>query len=390
MTTVQKRCVRGLLAALSLGLSAPGYAALQCGEPYTIKAGDTLGAIADKAYGAPGKYSAIYYANRDVLKQGPSLIQVGQVLSIPCIGADQTPPEKPEASAEGEAAEASVAEPSEAPAEEKQPVPEAVAKPSKKRKAKPIRFLTASDYRPFTDQSLPSGGMVTEMVERAMQSADKNYKMTWINDWSAHLSPLLSEKSYDMGFPWLDPGCPTDHPRCKFLFSDSVFEMLIALYVNKDNPIAFESDSDLEGKTLCRPSGYFVFDLDQDGRNWVKENKVKLERPQSVQSCFRMLLDGKVDGVTINDFTGREAIAAMGITDQVAAAPREISTQGMHVLIHRTHPKATIYLSQLNSGLRDLKASGEYDEILERHLAHYWQMIDQAVAERQAQAATTE
>lgn len=49
---------------------------------YTVKKGDCLWAIAKKYYGNGAKYTVIYNANRDKIKN-PNLIYVGQVLTIP-------------------------------------------------------------------------------------------------------------------------------------------------------------------------------------------------------------------------------------------------------------------------------------------------------------------
>jgi len=52
------------------------------GETYTVKAGDTLSKISKQLYGDANDYMAIFYANRDKLKD-PDKIQVGQQLIIP-------------------------------------------------------------------------------------------------------------------------------------------------------------------------------------------------------------------------------------------------------------------------------------------------------------------
>src|SRR5262249_10471222 len=51
-------------------------------KTYTVKAGDTLSAIAKQFYGNANDYMKIFNANKDKLKD-PNKIQVGQVLNIP-------------------------------------------------------------------------------------------------------------------------------------------------------------------------------------------------------------------------------------------------------------------------------------------------------------------
>lgn len=51
-------------------------------KTYTVKAGDTLWALASKYYGSGAQYAKIYEANTDKVSN-PNLIHVGQVLTIP-------------------------------------------------------------------------------------------------------------------------------------------------------------------------------------------------------------------------------------------------------------------------------------------------------------------
>lgn len=51
-------------------------------KTYTVKAGDTLWALAAKYYGSGAQYTKIYEANTDKVSN-PNLIYVGQVLTIP-------------------------------------------------------------------------------------------------------------------------------------------------------------------------------------------------------------------------------------------------------------------------------------------------------------------
>jgi nucleoid-associated protein YgaU len=74
--------------------SAPAVPAAQSGpadgppaqvsapRTYTVAAGDTLSAIAQREYGAADRWKLIFEANRDQISD-PDRIQPGQVLTIP-------------------------------------------------------------------------------------------------------------------------------------------------------------------------------------------------------------------------------------------------------------------------------------------------------------------
>ena len=72
--------VTGGGAAAGAGAGAAGAAA--AGRTYTVKAGDTLSAIAKEHLGSANAYMKIFEANRDQLTD-PDKIKPGQVLKIP-------------------------------------------------------------------------------------------------------------------------------------------------------------------------------------------------------------------------------------------------------------------------------------------------------------------
>ena len=62
--------------------SAPAASAPQGGKTYTVKAGDTLGQIAQQHLGSAGAYTKIFEMNKDQLTD-PDKIKPGQVLRLP-------------------------------------------------------------------------------------------------------------------------------------------------------------------------------------------------------------------------------------------------------------------------------------------------------------------
>ncbi len=62
----------------------PTSSAAQMPNFYTVKSGDTLGTIAQEQYGNASKYTAIFEANKPMLKD-PDHIYPGQALRIPAL-----------------------------------------------------------------------------------------------------------------------------------------------------------------------------------------------------------------------------------------------------------------------------------------------------------------
>jgi polar amino acid transport system substrate-binding protein len=198
-----------------------------CNFEYVIKENETLRDIARRAYGDSQQWSVIFYANADRLGTGTTLLTPGLSIRIPCL--------------KGKQDNRAAALP---PAESAPPPASASTGPLElSTLVRRIEFLTADGAEPFTGRSLPSGGMLTAVLEASMKQVKKqakgqfDYGISWVNDWGAHLNPLLVSRAFDVGFPWTKPDC--DNPaeldaesryRCqRFFFSDPLAEILMLL-----------------------------------------------------------------------------------------------------------------------------------------------------------------
>ncbi|MEM8626341.1 MAG: transporter substrate-binding domain-containing protein [Pseudomonadota bacterium] len=359
------------LAALGSAPSASTAHAQECGTDYTIQPGDSLARIARRVYGSSTQWTVIFYANQDRLGSGNSLLVPGQPIRLPCVGENASLPQAATAAA---------------------PTPSARERRTsglRSRAVRTIQFLTADDYKPFTDRTLENGGLLTEILVKAMATrnaatgSELKYNVSWVNDWSAHLQPLLTTKAFDMGFPWFQPPCreyaqldEASQFRCRrFFFSDPLFEVPTLFFSRIEGNFTFSSDTDVYGKTICRPAGYYLFIFDQGGRNWLKDNRVTLLTPRSVEECFRLVDQKVADAVAINEFTGRSALASLGWTNRMKVLEQPVSIDTLHLVVTKTHPNARTLLFFANDAIRKLRENGDYDEIVERHLTRYWDSI---------------
>ena len=120
-----------------------------------------------------------------------------------------------------------------------------------------------------------------------MTQASHRWVSGGVNDWSAHLDPLLSNAMLDMGFPWLQPDCAQnpDNYRCaNFEFSDPMFEMLVLLFIDRTHPIQFREDSDIFGMRICR---YYTMIWTKMGATGCAMGKSHWYNPSASQIVLR-------------------------------------------------------------------------------------------------------
>lgn len=354
-----------LLAAILLlaGLfGAQTLAAATCGGTYSVRSGDSLSVIADRLYKDAGTWSTIHSQNIDAIGPKPNAIRVGMKLRMPCING--LPTGLPGGSEVSATATAAITAP-------------VRITPGNAAVRQKINLLTGDDYAPFTSKSAHNGGLITDVMNAVMTKAapQEGFAIHWVNDWGSHFDPLLSNALLDVGFPWYRPDCDSmpDSYRCvNFLFSESMFETLMLLFVDKSRPFTFEDDSDIVGKTLCRPNGYLTFDLEGSGRNWLAEEKITLKSPHTVKDCFDMVAKGEADAVAINEFTGRSVMKEHGLGDQFNVLPQPLSVLGIHAVVHKSHPRAAEMMALVSTGLQDIRDDGSYQRIIEDHLSRIW------------------
>lgn len=98
----------GLLAFV-LGLPSSSQAqqgdgSILCGDPYVIVGGDSLSAVAKRAYGDPARFDILVDANSDVIGSDPGKIEVGMSIKVPCLDTATRQPMTEAAAAETNAA----------------------------------------------------------------------------------------------------------------------------------------------------------------------------------------------------------------------------------------------------------------------------------------------
>ena len=376
---VRNRCVWCMLPVLLLVAIADSLLlnhaarAQTCGTEYKIKEGETLAQIAARVYGNPTQWTVIFYANQDRLGTNASLLVPGLAIMLPCVGGASPP---------------SPSQPQNATAPAQQPPATSADSPIMiSTMVRRVEFLTADGYPPFTGRALEGGGMLTEVISSAMNIVKQEAKgrfdfgISWVNDWSAHLNPLLLTRAFDVGFPWARPDCDSaagldasSQFRCRrFFFSDPLYEVTTSLFVRTGSAIASLQSEKISGVTFCLPAGQGVYELDQGGRNWVKDGKVTLMRPPTVDDCFRLLDNGTVEGVVATEYSGRATVISLGLADKVRMLDQPIALTPLHVVISKSHPHARTILYYVNTALAKLRDSGDYDTIIERHLDRFWE-----------------
>lgn len=341
--------------ALAIGLSsiASMAQAQDCG-PYKVRSGDSLSQIANDVYGSAGDFQIIYSANSAAIGPNPGMIRVGMTLDIPCLNDISLSTADPDAITTIATTEAL-------------PTP----------KLDKIRVVAGGNWAPFLSEEQAQGGMLTEIVNVALENAEGSpeYRIDFINDWGAHLQPLISDHRYDFSLAWFRPNCDIVERlgdgskfRCNNLkWSETLFEQILGYYTRADEAVP-TSYADLFGKTICRPAGYSTFMLEEHD---LVEPNVTMVRADSPQACFKGLAEGNFDVVALATDTSDGVITSEGLGDKVVYNEPLSQVLTIHAVISNTNPNADAYLKVLDDSLLKMKSTGEWFNIVRRHLSEF-------------------
>lgn len=223
-----------------------------------------------------------------------------------------------------------------------------------------LRLVTGDDYAPFSDQSLPEGGLATHLVTSLFEQVEQPVEID-VTGWAAGYQAAL-DGDYAGTFPYIK----SQQRLADFLFSDPLFTVSSFAYVDQSSAINASSPEDLAGLTLCLPEGYahgLVLD------KLVQNGAIIRVTPPDMPSCFAMLQSGEADFVKINRYVARELMRNAGVQHSaIRALPFPVETLSMHFIAPRNQAGAEALIATVNQTLADLQRDNEYSRLVDDYL----------------------
>jgi polar amino acid transport system substrate-binding protein len=351
-----------ILAAAMISLPVIASAQEAC-TTYTVKDGDTLGSIAQAAYGT-FDYQNIFNANRDALAANPNSLPAGLQLILPCEDGRLTPDQELSAVIEAET--------------QKQ---ESTKKKSNVYEP-PLKFVTSNNWAPFTDETLTGGGIFVRMAATAMQRGgnDRDYVVSYVDDWMSHIDVLLPSGAFDVSIAWESPDCSkldmlgefSARMCTEFDFSLPIYETAYSFNTLADSKYAnARAFSDYTGAKLCRPEAWPMGDLEVQG---LAPPVIEIVQPKNPLDCAEMLLKGEVDIYSIEAETSTTNFTELGGADKVTVNPALTTFITYHFLTSKSNPRGRVYIAMLNRGITEMRESGEWYDIVATGLAEFNKM----------------
>ena len=302
-------------------------------QTYVVKPGDSLSSIAYNFYRDQEKWRLLLDANREKVVGDGSIIYVGTVLSIP----------------NGSAGEG-------------QSAASATTRVDQETGRIQIDLVTGDDFKPYTDEDLPEGGLASEIVATAFRDLGYEPVIDYIN-WSSALD-LSQRGKFAATWPWV----PTAEREENFFYSLPLAEELTFAYWNKSSPKTFDTIDDLAGHEVCRAAGYFTDFLD----DLIESGQIGFHQRKDIKDCWLGLADGTFDFVVQGEYEAVAQLAELSLTDQFARSENVVATKTLHLVFPKSIGESESLRDQFDQAFQQMEQSGELNRIVEKHLKEFF------------------
>ncbi|WP_137885897.1 ABC transporter substrate-binding protein [Pseudomonas sp. 2FE] len=217
--------------------------------------------------------------------------------------------------------------------------------------------LVADVWPPFTDQSLPNGGLATDLVNTALTRAGYATEQVQV-PWARALHGI-EVGSYDV----LVNAWFTEERTQLGQFSSPYLLNRVRLLKRKDSPIDFASLADLQPFNIAVVRGYGY------GAEFDSASSLQKVPVLGFASAARMLHAGRVNLTLEDEFVARYYLdrEPSSVRDDLEFLPKPLSENNLHILVSLQNPQHAQIVTAFNRALKAMKADGSYAALFKRH-----------------------
>ncbi len=227
---------------------------------------------------------------------------------------------------------------------------------------KELKLISGDDFKPWSDQSMPNGGVITEIVQTVFKQAGIQTTIKWL-PWKRGFHNVVSGNGGDYGtFPY----SYTNKRALDVYYSIPILTSGLTIFVLQSSSIVtnYNGPSALKGLRFCTGVGYAFTDF----KAMLDSEAITLKRLSNINHCFASIKAGRMDAVILNQHVGWGIVRSLYGNKHGFRALKEHRPSVYHLVVNKEHPNTLDILHQFNKSLVKLKKSGVIDEIVNRHM----------------------
>jgi len=222
---------------------------------------------------------------------------------------------------------------------------------------KPTIVLATGNWEPYYAESIPNGGVVTEIVRSAFQRMGYELEVKWL-PWARAIN-MAKAGHYDgvLG-AWY-----TKERTQFFTYSEPFFENEIVLFKLKDDPFTYKSLGDLKSYRIgvSRNSGPHEL-----LKNELAENlDIVVSADLNIKKLIAKRIDLFADERLGIQYMINTQFPKWREVVEVVKPPLQLNE--LHILLSKKVENNHKIIGDFNKGLQKLVQDGTFDDLLEKH-----------------------
>jgi len=221
-----------------------------------------------------------------------------------------------------------------------------------------ITIFTGDGWPPYVDKVLPSYGLYPRITTEAFKAVGVTVEYKFY-PWKRSLEKVRDGEADAAGY-WVN----TADRELDFYLSDAIHEEEMVFYHLKHYPFHWETLGDLKDVVIGATIGYSYGEAFDHAE---RAGKLDVTRVPKDKQALQMLRSGRIDIFPLNRGSGYTLLQQIFRADKVALFthhPTPVFSYPLHLLFPRHLEKSTRLMALFNEGLKRLKESGRYDQIL--------------------------
>ncbi|MDM8531100.1 transporter substrate-binding domain-containing protein [Anaerolineales bacterium HSG25] len=249
-----------------------------------------------------------------------------------------------------------------APAEEPAPAEEAEA-PDSSAEGEVIRIAT-EEYPPYTSENMKHYGIASHIVTEAFALEGITVEYEFFPGSRSY--KLAEQGEMDGSLPWVY----REEREKDFYFGEPVVAGGDDGFFHlKDFEFSWDMEhpdyNDLAGVQV---GGIISYNYGELFQNAEESGVIEVNRIATIPQAFKMLLTGRIEVLMLEDKSGYYQLQSNFTSEEIESIThtREEESQIMYnyLLLSKKAEKGEYYLEKLNSGIKKLRDSGQYDEFI--------------------------
>ena len=216
--------------------------------------------------------------------------------------------------------------------------------------------IASIDYPPYFGSTLPNQGPLLEVIVEAFALVDRKVVVEEL-PWSRALKWTKNGRYDGLCCAW-----HRDDRTADFLFSSPLPETILSFMKRRDSDIAFDGFESLSNYQVGVVRGYSYPD------DFVASG-LSTQNANSDLQNLRKLLAKRVDLILIDQAQARHLLNTRLPTKrgELDFIEPNIQEEAQYLIFPRKLESSKALSEHYETGLKQLKSSGEYEEILRRH-----------------------